>query len=196
MKLNREKPWKIYYLPRAVWLLIPFCSSRTSMNSKFAVGINACTSGAINRRPPKSHISVFIMIECWQSLRRMFLLSKWKVYYEYWNAIWVPDVHTGRKEGNRGVWKSVIWRSLHNSFLRAACLSDPRKAVSCPGKLSFWNEDCHSTVESRDCVLWWLVVDEACCIPCAFFFFPESWVSWSGPDSSLYYVKLAFYWCR
>lgn len=111
MKLNREKPWKIYYLPSAVWLLIPFYSSRTSMNSKFAVGISACTSGAINRRPPKSHISVFIMIECWQSLRRMFLLSKWKVYYEYWNAIWVPDVHTGRKEGNEG-YRS-LWSGAH-----------------------------------------------------------------------------------
>lgn len=173
MKLNREKPWKIYYLPRAVWLLIPLYSSQTSMNSKFAVGTNACASGAINRRPPKSHISVFIMIECWQALRRMFLLSKWKVYYEYWNAIWVPDVHTGRKEGNEGVLKPVIWRSLHNSFLRAACLS-----VSCTGKLSFWKEDCHGTAESCDCVLWWLVVDETCHIPCALLSFSFQKVGW------------------
>lgn len=183
MKLNREKSRKIYQLSRAVWLLIPLYSSRTSLNSKFAVGICACSSGTINRHSPHIPCFSFIMIECWQSLRRMFLLSKWKVYYEYWNAIWVPDVHTGTEEENEVVWKPVIRCSLHGSFFRVACLSGSEEGRFQCWEALKWRLSQHSRVM-------WLCSLMTCCgwnilYTLCFLFFPEVWMYWSVPDSSL-----------
>lgn len=184
-KVIEKKPWKIYSLSRAAWLLTPLYSSRTSLNSKFAVGIYACTSGEINRRSPLILCFSFIMIECWQSLRRMFSLSKWKVYYEYWNAIWVPDVHIGTEEENEAVWEPVIQCSLHGSCLTVACLSGSEEGtfLCWEALLLKWRLSPHSGVM-------WLCSLMTCCgwnilYALRFLFFPESWMYWSVPDSSL-----------
>lgn len=64
------------------------------MNSKFAVGISACSSDTVNLDGKTPHFS-YLMIKCWQSQRfpkegRFYPLSK--AYYEYLHISKISDV--------------------------------------------------------------------------------------------------------
>lgn len=84
---KRESRKQIYSLSTVVWLFTSLHSSRASMNSKFAVGICACTSDTVNQDGKTAHFS-YLMIKCWQSQRFpkegcFYYLSK--SLYEYLN---------------------------------------------------------------------------------------------------------------